>query len=77
MEFLNLAGESQLYYNSLYYELYVVKICIDTCPNDSKEGQEILINTFKGIAASITEMSPSPELLSALADGAIYLLKEN
>ena len=38
MEFLNLAGESQLYYNSLYYELYVVKICIDTCPNDSKEG---------------------------------------
>ena len=38
MEFLIQAGESLLYYNCIYYELYIIKNCIDTCPNDSKEG---------------------------------------
>ena len=48
-------------------------MCINICPTDSTEGRDILINTFKGILASVAEMSPSPDLISALLDGAVYV----
>ena len=48
-------------------------MCINICPNDSTKGQEILMNTFKGILESATKMSPSTELVTALLDGAVYV----
>lgn len=69
-----MAGQTQIYYNSLCYELYLITICIDTCPN--KDGEEILKNTFSELLKSIIDMSPSKELVEAIAEGGLYLLKE-
>ncbi|KAM3127864.1 hypothetical protein pb186bvf_020054 [Paramecium bursaria] len=77
MEYITEGGENKIYYNSLYYEASIIKYCIDSCPTDSKEYQEILIKTFKGILNSISQMSPSSDMLSAIAQGANYLIKDS
>ncbi|KAM3147505.1 hypothetical protein pb186bvf_000312 [Paramecium bursaria] len=72
-ELLNQGGE-QLYYNSISYELFIIKICIETCPTNSEEGKEVLLNIISGIQASLEELST--DLLTALAQGGLYAYKE-
>ncbi|KAM3147532.1 hypothetical protein pb186bvf_000339 [Paramecium bursaria] len=72
-ELLNQGGE-QLYYNSIQYELFIIKICIETCPTNSEEGKEVMLNIISGIQASLEELST--DLLTALAQGGLYAYKE-
>ncbi|KAM3133405.1 hypothetical protein pb186bvf_014409 [Paramecium bursaria] len=67
---LSQEGE-QLYYNSIYYELFIIKICIEICPTNSEEGKEVLLNILSSIKASLSEMSA--DLLICLAQGGSYL----
>lgn len=48
-------------------------MCINTFPNDSIKGKEIIIDTFRGIISSITTLSPSKDLINALLDGAMFI----
>ena len=63
-----------MYYNGIYYELFIIKICIEICPTNSEEGKEILLNIISGIQASLEELST--DLLKSLALGGVYLYKE-
>ncbi|KAM3137493.1 hypothetical protein pb186bvf_010466 [Paramecium bursaria] len=64
------------YQNSIYYQQTLISMCIDTCPTDSQQGQEVLMSTFSGILSSITDMTPTTDLLQALGNGALFLAQE-
>ncbi|KAM3133641.1 hypothetical protein pb186bvf_014328 [Paramecium bursaria] len=74
---IELIEDANAYSNSIIYEYTVIRMCIDTCPTNSQKGQEILINSFKGVISSIIQMSPSTELLKSLGEGALYIFNEN
>ena len=54
-----------MYYNSIYYELYIIKICIEICPTNSEEGKEVFISIISGIQGSLEELST--DLISSVA----------
>ena len=62
-----------MYYNSIYYELFIIKICIGICPTNSEEGKEVFLSIISGIQASLEELST--DLLTSLAQGGLFVYK--
>ncbi|CAD8172290.1 unnamed protein product [Paramecium pentaurelia] len=63
-----------LWKNGVEFELQLIKTCIAHCRTNSEKEKELVIAIVCGVASSISQLSPSPELIDALIEAGKYLL---
>ncbi|CAD8129001.1 unnamed protein product [Paramecium sonneborni] len=60
--------------NGVEFELQLIKTCIAHCRTNSEKEKELVIAIVCGVASSISQLSPSAELIDALIEAGKYLL---
>ncbi|CAK93722.1 unnamed protein product (macronuclear) [Paramecium tetraurelia] len=75
---VNLEGEVSLFYNGLIYELTLIKACIKYIPTqeEAQQKNDSAIAILKELVNSAVNLKPSPELLSSISKGALFLYQQ-
>ncbi|CAK93732.1 unnamed protein product (macronuclear) [Paramecium tetraurelia] len=76
--YVNLEGETSLFYNGLIYELTLIQACIKYIPTqeESQQKNDSAIAILKELVNSAVNLKPSPDLASSISKGALFLYQQ-
>ncbi|CAD8109796.1 unnamed protein product [Paramecium primaurelia] len=65
---------SKIWITGVDFELQIIKTCITHLRTNSEIGQELLLSFLCQVANSVTQLSPTSELIDTIIEGGKYLL---